>query len=81
MIRMAPSLFLRAGDKVRPLTLVPLLVLLAACAGPQMKDEIVRFEPSYAKPPAENGPLARMAGTITADHGAACTCAGSSTTC
>ena len=51
------------------LVFVWLALLLAACAGPQLKDEIIRFEPSFARPPAESGVLADMARAVTAAHG------------
>ena len=37
----------------RSLLVTVLILLLAACAGPSLKKEIVRFEPTYAKPPAQ----------------------------
>jgi len=44
-------------------------VLLAACAGPALKKELIRFDPSYAKPPAEHGILYELASGITREHG------------
>lgn len=46
-----------------------LLALLAACAGPQLKQDVERPEPTYARPPATSGPLAEMADRIRAAHG------------
>ena len=40
---------------------VLLLLLLTACAGPALKDDIHRPEPSFAKPPAATGILAESA--------------------
>ena len=45
------------------------LVLLAGCAAPKMKDEIIRFEPSYARPPVTEGVLADMAKAIYVKYG------------
>ena len=44
-------------------------LLLSACAGPSLKKEIIRFDPTYAKPPAETGILYELAGGITREHG------------
>jgi putative cardiolipin synthase len=44
-------------------------LLVAACAGPSLKKEIVRFEPSYAKAPAEQGLLWELASGIIREHG------------
>jgi len=44
-------------------------MLLAACAGPALKDEIIRFEPSFASPPATTGVLAETANEIFTAHG------------
>jgi putative cardiolipin synthase len=38
-----------------------LFVLLTACAGPQLKEDLVRDPPGYAAPPAESGLLHDMA--------------------
>jgi len=46
------------------------LLLLTACSGPSLKDEIVRFEPTYAKPPAQEGLLYELSNAITSEHGA-----------
>ena len=45
------------------------LALLAGCAGPKMKDEVIRPAPEYAKPPATEGILADMANAIFMEHG------------
>jgi putative cardiolipin synthase len=45
------------------------LVLLAGCATPKMKEEIIRHEPSYARPAASEGILADMANDIFTEHG------------
>jgi len=44
-------------------------LLLTACSGPGLKKDIVRFEPTYAKPPAEDGILYELARGVTAAHG------------
>ena len=49
--------------------LLAALLLLAACAGPAMKKDIVRFEPTYARPPAEQGILYELSNGITAENG------------
>jgi len=46
------------------------VLLLTACSGPSLKDEIVRFEPTYAKPPAQEGLLYELSSAITSEHGA-----------
>jgi putative cardiolipin synthase len=51
------------------LLLAATALMLAACAGPSLKKEIIRFEPSYAKPPAEEGLLYDLANGITSQHG------------
>ncbi|MEN8205916.1 MAG: phospholipase D family protein [Pseudomonadota bacterium] len=45
------------------------LALLAGCAAPKMKDNIIRPAPDYAKPPATEGVLADMANAIFSEHG------------
>ena len=44
-------------------------ILLAACAGPALKDDIIRSEPSFASPPATTGVLAETANEIFTAHG------------
>lgn len=44
-------------------------LMLSACAGTSLKDEIIRHEPTYAKPPAGEGVLSELAGSIMAEHG------------
>ena len=44
--------------------------LLAACAGPSLKDEIVRNEPTFAQPPAREGLLWEIADGVMREHGA-----------
>jgi putative cardiolipin synthase len=44
-------------------------MLVVGCAGTALKDDIVRPEPSYAKPPASEGILADMANRIAVEHG------------
>jgi len=44
-------------------------LLLAACASPSLRDEIIRYDPSYAKVPATKGVLAEMADEIFIAHG------------
>ena len=44
-------------------------ILLGACAGPQLQQDVERPEPSYARPPATSGVLAEMAGRVHAEHG------------
>jgi putative cardiolipin synthase len=59
-----------AGYGARSLLATVLILLLAACSsGPSLKDEIIRFEPTYAKPPAQDGLLHELATGITAEHG------------
>jgi putative cardiolipin synthase len=51
--------------------IVPTLAaaLLAGCAGPSLKDDIDRKEPSFASPPAVEGILWELADDIMASHG------------
>jgi putative cardiolipin synthase len=51
------------------LLVTAITLLLSACGGPAMKKEIVRFEPTYAMPPAETGLLYELASGITREHG------------
>jgi putative cardiolipin synthase len=44
-------------------------LMLVACAGPSLKKETIRFDPSYAQPPAEEGLLYDLANNITSEHG------------
>jgi len=46
-----------------------LIGLLAACAGPQLREDVERPEPSHALPPATTGVLAEMAGRIRTANG------------
>ena len=59
----------KAGHHARLLLLPLMALLLAACAGPALKEDIVRFEPTYAKPPAEEGLLYELAHDVTSEHG------------
>ena len=52
------------------LSLPALAILLCACAGPQLKQDFQRPEPSYASPPASSGPLAAIAERVHASSGA-----------
>lgn len=53
---------------MKHLTLLSVL-LLTACAGPSLRKDNFRFEPTYASPPATEGILAEMAGDIFESHG------------
>ena len=44
--------------------------LLTACSTPSLRQDIVRYEPSYAMPAANHGVLARIANEITTGNGA-----------
>jgi putative cardiolipin synthase len=54
----------------KALTWTVFALLLTACAGPQLKKEIIRDPPSYAIPVAQSGPLAELSRAIQADSGA-----------
>jgi putative cardiolipin synthase len=58
-----------AGHWRNRVLLPALAVMLWACAGPQMKQDVERPEPSYAQPPATSGVLAEMAQRVHAEHG------------
>jgi len=59
-----------ATARIRVALLAAAAVLaLGACTGPSMKDEVVRFDPTYAKPPAQAGLLYELASDITREHG------------
>jgi putative cardiolipin synthase len=45
-------------------------LLLAGCAGPSLKDDIVRQEPTFAQPPAQQGLLWEIADGVMREHGA-----------
>ena len=47
-----------------------MLTLVAACAGPGLKDDVEPREPTYAKPPATTGIIADAANGIAERHGA-----------
>ena len=55
--------------RARPWLAVAALMLVG-CAGPSLKEELVRFEPTYAKPPAEQGLLRDLAEGVMREHGA-----------
>jgi len=57
-----------AATRNSGLSLVAAL-LLAACAGPALKDDIIRSEPSFASPPATTGVLAETANAVFTAHG------------
>lgn len=44
-------------------------LFLAACAGPSLKKEIIRDDPSYSKPRATAGILRELADAVTSEHG------------
>lgn len=46
-----------------------MLLILFACAGPSLRDEIKKTEPSFAKPVATAGILAEMANDISSRYG------------
>jgi putative cardiolipin synthase len=48
---------------------VACVMLIVGCAGTALKEDIVRPEPSYAKPAATEGILAEMADRIAKEHG------------
>lgn len=48
---------------------IALVLLLSACSGAHLKEEIQRFEPTFAKAPAQTGVLAIMAKSIMSEHG------------
>ncbi len=51
-------------------TLVLFAVLaLTACAGPGIRDDVARPEPTYAKAPAESGLLSEIAGQVASRYG------------
>jgi hypothetical protein len=54
----------------KALTWAVFALLVTACAGPQLKKEIIRDPPSYAIPAAQSGPLAEMSKAIQAESGA-----------
>jgi putative cardiolipin synthase len=52
----------------RTLFLIAALAL-AACAGPAIRDDVARPEPTYARAPAESGLLSDIAAAVAAHHG------------
>jgi putative cardiolipin synthase len=61
---------LRAAQGLSRTLLTMAVLLLAACAGPSLKDEVIRYEPTFASPPAQQGLLWELAGRIVQEHGA-----------
>ncbi len=57
----------RAGLKALAMTLSVLLI--AGCAGPSLRKDAARDEPSFARPPATSGVLFEMAGDVFDVHG------------
>jgi len=55
--------------KLKHLLIISTCVLLAACSSPQLKDELIRHEPTYASPPATEGILAAMSGHFARQYG------------
>jgi len=53
----------------RQLLLIATCALLAACSSPQLKDEVIRHEPTYASPPATEGVLAAMSDHFVKQYG------------
>ena len=49
--------------------LFAIVILLSACSGPALKDEIVREAPSLASPPATEGILWEVASGVMSEHG------------
>jgi putative cardiolipin synthase len=56
--------------KPRPILLAAVVAFAAACAGPSLKDDIVREEASFAKTPATEGILWEVTNDIMVEHGA-----------
>ena len=59
----------RVDSLLITLAIVAAAMLSAACTRPVLKDELIRPEPGYARPPATEGSLAETANRITARHG------------
>lgn len=62
----------RAKNRVRwrnGISLPVVAATLLACAGPQLKQDVARPEPSYARPPATEGMLAVIADRIQSANG------------
>lgn len=55
---------------VRAPAIAVLILLLAACAGPSLKQELLRDPPSYARPAATTGALHELADRVQQQHGA-----------
>ena len=66
---MLPRHCIAARARQSALLLAVMALLLTACSGPALKKDIIRFEPTYAKPPAEEGILYELARGVTAEHG------------
>jgi putative cardiolipin synthase len=61
------ALFVRSALQFLLVTMV--FLLLAACAGTSLRDELIRFDPTYARAPAGHGLLRDLAHGITRQHG------------
>ena len=55
---------------VAPAAILTCAMLVAGCAATALKEDVVRPEASYAKPPATEGVLADIANRIMEEHGA-----------
>ncbi len=67
------SIGLAAGSTIlsgRLAAAAVILLVLSACAGPELKDEVQPREATYAKPPATTGVIADVAKSIGAKHDA-----------
>ena len=59
----------RVGSRLITLAIVAASLLSAACTRPVLRDDLIRPEPGYARPPATEGVLADIANRVTAGHG------------
>ena len=55
---------------LRYVFLAVLTMFVVACSSPSLREDRIASEPSYAKPPAEQGILWEMANNIMTEHGA-----------
>jgi putative cardiolipin synthase len=68
MRRSSPINLRLTTNALRILTAI-IVLSLAACAGPSLKNDLIRHEATFAEPPAQQGPLWEIAGGVMSGQG------------